>query len=287
MADFTVAGSMAGLDRSAVLRALGSAGHGPAAGPAGRSGCRCHRRVPFRRSLADSRGPARPASRSAHHRCPRAAPREGQPGARWSCLRSPRSARRAAGEMVSVLLDPATPDVVRRRLPLALKSCPSTIARDGLLLRLEACGVRDPAALRPRAAGTHRRTPRTPGAFPARCGARERELGGGGETHAGQGTRLQSSRSRAGAGAGADRSPRLHDRRRLRAEVPRSSTSKPCCQRPCSPRFSRCWRRPVRRPARRRRPADVRAELIRAGATMTVSLDELRRQLDIAAREET
>jgi hypothetical protein len=31
----------------------------------------------------------------------------------------------------------------------------------------------------------------------------------------------------------------------------------------------------------------VRADLLRAGATMTVSLDELRRQLDMAAREET
>ena len=40
-------------------------------------------------------------------------------------------------------------------------------------------------------------------------------------------------------------------------------------------------------PARRRPAAEVRAELIRAGATMTVSLDELRRQLDAAAREET
>jgi predicted kinase len=40
-------------------------------------------------------------------------------------------------------------------------------------------------------------------------------------------------------------------------------------------------------PARRRKPADARAELIRAGATMTVSLDELRRQLEITARDET
>ena len=38
---------------------------------------------------------------------------------------------------------------------------------------------------------------------------------------------------------------------------------------------------------RQRSPADVRADLIRAGTTMTVSLDELRRQLESAAREET
>jgi hypothetical protein len=40
-------------------------------------------------------------------------------------------------------------------------------------------------------------------------------------------------------------------------------------------------------PARRRPAAAVRADLIRAGMTMTVSLDEVRRQLEAAAREET
>ena len=45
---------------------------------------------------------------------------------------------RAAGHLVDALLDPSTPDVVRRRLPLALKSCPSTIALDGLVQTLSA-----------------------------------------------------------------------------------------------------------------------------------------------------
>ena len=40
-------------------------------------------------------------------------------------------------------------------------------------------------------------------------------------------------------------------------------------------------------PALRRPAAEVRADLIRAGATMTVSLDDLRRQLDAAVPEET
>jgi hypothetical protein len=39
-------------------------------------------------------------------------------------------------------------------------------------------------------------------------------------------------------------------------------------------------------PARRRSAAEVRDDLIRAGATMTVNLDELRRQLEAAAAEE-
>ncbi|MBL8228707.1 MAG: hypothetical protein JNL98_09535 [Bryobacterales bacterium] len=39
---------------------------------------------------------------------------------------------RAAGEMVSALLDSGASEVVRRRLPAALKSCDSPVARDGL-----------------------------------------------------------------------------------------------------------------------------------------------------------
>jgi hypothetical protein len=48
---------------------------------------------------------------------------------------------RAAGQLVDALLDPATPDAVRRRLPLVLKSCGSTLARDGLLQGLCAPSV--------------------------------------------------------------------------------------------------------------------------------------------------
>jgi hypothetical protein len=40
---------------------------------------------------------------------------------------------RAAGQLVDALLDPETPDAVRRRLPLVLKSCGSPLARDGLV----------------------------------------------------------------------------------------------------------------------------------------------------------
>ena len=45
---------------------------------------------------------------------------------------------RAAGQLVDALLDPATPDIVRRRLPLVLKSCASSLARDGLVQALAA-----------------------------------------------------------------------------------------------------------------------------------------------------
>ena len=43
---------------------------------------------------------------------------------------------RATGQLVDALLDPATPDSVRRRLPFVLKSCASSLARDGLVQAL-------------------------------------------------------------------------------------------------------------------------------------------------------
>ena len=48
---------------------------------------------------------------------------------------------RAAGQLVDALLDPATPEVVRRRLPFVLKSCASFLARDGLVQALGASSL--------------------------------------------------------------------------------------------------------------------------------------------------
>ena len=48
---------------------------------------------------------------------------------------------RGAGQLVDALLDPATPDTVRRRLPLVLKTCNSSLARDGLLQALAASSL--------------------------------------------------------------------------------------------------------------------------------------------------
>ena len=45
---------------------------------------------------------------------------------------------RAAGQLVDALLDPETPEIVRRRLPFVLKSCESIRARDGLVQALTA-----------------------------------------------------------------------------------------------------------------------------------------------------
>jgi len=45
---------------------------------------------------------------------------------------------RGAGQLVDALLDPTTPEEVRRRLPLVLRTCGSSLARDGLLQALAA-----------------------------------------------------------------------------------------------------------------------------------------------------
>ena len=141
MADFTIAQSMGGLDRAAVLRALGSPDAvRTRAAPAD----------PVVAAIAEFRSGDLLRIRAALNNPPRDPLIIGalvQLLARDEVVRSALAAlaafgARAAGEMVSVLIDPATPDVVRRRLPLALKLCASPIARDGLLAALETSSLR-------------------------------------------------------------------------------------------------------------------------------------------------
>jgi hypothetical protein len=285
MADFTVAGSMAGLDRAAVLRALGSAGPAqPMVPPADRvvaaivefrSGDLLRIRAALRDPPNDPLiiGPLVPLL------------------ARDDVVRTVVSAlgkfgARAAGEMASVLLDPATPDVVRRRLPLALKSCPSPIARDGLLAALEAfdfeirlrCGRallaltdEHPELLEP---------------FPAALALVERELSRGGEAH------LLREHVFNLLLLALDREPmRIAARAFTTEDAYMRGTALEYIETVLPPRIFAAFKPLLavtgETPARRRSAAEVRADLIRAGATMTVSLDELRRQLEAAAPEKT
>ena len=217
MADFTVARSMAGLDRAAVLRALGSPDTvRPTALPAD---------DPVVAAIVEFRSGDLLRIRAALRDPPR------DPliiGALVPLLAKDDLVRpvvsalaafgaRAAGEMVSVLLDPTTPDVVRRRVPLALKSCPSAIARDGLLTALEAFDFEIRLRCGRALLALTDEHPELLKSFPRALALVERELSCRRRAAPGQGARLQSSRARAGAGAGADRSPCLHHRRRLRA----------------------------------------------------------------------
>ena len=133
LSDFTAVGSLSGLDRTAVLRAVGIVERaGVAMGDPVvaavielRSGDPDRIRAALRMPLTD------PLLIGAL--IPLLAQRE--------TLRPVATAlgafgARAAGHLVDALLDPATPETVRRRLPLVLRSCASPLARDGLLQAL-------------------------------------------------------------------------------------------------------------------------------------------------------
>jgi hypothetical protein len=285
LADFTVVGSMAGLDRAAILQALDQQEPtGVVAPPAD----------PVVAAIAEFRSGNLARIRAALREPPR------EPiivGALVPLLARDEVVRpavaalvsfgaRAAGEMVAALLDPDTPEVVRRRLPLALKSCPSPLARDGLLAALESpsfelrlrCG-RALLAL----TDDH---PELLAPFPAALAVVERELGGDGEAYLVRehvfnllalALEREPVRIAARSFATDDAYVRGTALEYLETVLPHRLFSA------LQPLLAVS----VSTPARRRAAAEVRAELIRAGATMTVSLDELRRQLDAADRDES
>ena len=285
MADFTVARSMAGLDQAAVLRALGSpepvatitASTDPVV--AAIHGLRSGDLLRIRAVL---RNPPRD---------PLIIGALVQLLARDHVVRSVVSAletfgARAAGEMVSVLLDPETPDVIRRRLPFALRRCPSPIARDGLLSALDGftieirlrCGrallaLTDdhPELLKP---------------FPAAMALAERELGLGGETH------LIREHVFNLLALAVEREPaRIAARAFTTQDAYVRGTALEYLETVLPARLFSAFRPLLAvsgpSPAHRRPADEVREDLIRAGTTMTVSVDELRRQLEAAAREDT
>jgi ATP:ADP antiporter, AAA family len=285
MADFTVAGTMTGLDRASVLRALGSSDTvRPAAPPAD----------PVVAAIVELRSGDLLRIRAALGDPPRDPLIIGalvqllsrDEVVRMAVAALEKFGARAAGEMVSVLLDPATPDVIRRRLPLALKSCPSPIARDGLFAALEApsfevrlrCG-RALLALTDEHPELHQ-------AFPDALTLVERELGKGGEPH------LIREHVFNLLALALEREPvRIAARAFTSDDAYVRGTALEYLETVLAPRMFSALQplltATAPRPAQRRPAADVRADLLRAGATMTVSLDELRRQLDMAAREET
>jgi hypothetical protein len=286
MADFTVARSMAGLDQAAVLKALGSPG-----------------------VVRDAAPPADPVVTAIHEF------RSGDPLRIRAALRNPPrdpliigalvpllanddSVRlvvsalgtfgsRAAGEMVSVLLDPATPDVIRRRLPLALKSCPSPIARDGLMAALEAfdfeCRLRCGRAL----LALTDEHPELVKPFPTALSLVERELSGDGVPH------LLKEHVFNLLALALEREPvRIAARAFGTDDAYMRGTALEYLETVLPARLFSALRPLLAAqgpppPARRRPEAEVRADLIRAGMTMTVSLDEVRRQLEAASQEET
>jgi hypothetical protein len=284
MADFTAATSIAGLDRAVVLQAVKSAdAPRPPAPPAD----------PVVAAIAEFRSGDLLRIRAALYNPPQdpliiasLVPLLARDDVvrRVSQVLTAFGAR-AAGEMVSVLLDPGTSDVVRRRLPLALKSCPSPIARDGLCIALESYNLDVRLRCGRALLALTDEHPELTRPLPHALALVERELGSGGEPHLVREhvfnlLALALDREPVRIAARAFTTDDAYVRGTaleyletvLPAPIftalrPRLSTSVPATA--------------ARRPA-----AEVRADLIRAGTTMTVSLDELRRQLD-ASPEET
>jgi hypothetical protein len=192
---------------------------------------------------------------------------------------------RAAGEMISALLDSATPEVIRRRLPLALKACPSTIARDGLLAAIGAFGFEIRLRCGRALVALTDAEPQLQQSFPDTLGLVERELTGGGDPH------LVREHVFNLLALTLDREPvRIAARAFTTDDAYVRGTALEYLETVLPPRIFSALRPLLAAtgpaPVRRRPEADVRAELIKAGATMTVSVDELRRQLDATAAEE-
>ena len=285
MADFSFAGSMTGLDRTAVLRALGSTPAeqqpAPPADPVVAALVELRSDDLRRINAALPDIPLDPLLIGAL--VPLLA-KDKLVKAVVAALE--RFGTRAAGELVSVLLDPATPDVVRRRLPMVLKSCASTIARDGLRAGLESDGLEIRLRCGRALLDLTEDHPALQEPLPNALPLAQRELGRGDQTpptreHVFNLLALALEREpvqiAARAFATEDAYVRGTALEYLETVLP-------------APLFSAFQpllaTGPAPAPVRRREPAAARAELIKAGATMTVSLDELRRQLDAASVEE-
>jgi hypothetical protein len=285
MADFTIATSMTGLDRAAVLRAVRSPETvRPAAVPADAAIA----------AIIDFRSGDALRIRAALRDLPRDPIIIGALVpllARDDLVRSVSQGlatfgARAAGELVSALLDPATPDVIRRRLPLALKSCPSPIARDGLVTALDAFGFEIRLRCGRALLALTDEHPELMKALPGALSLVERELSSNGDPqpvreHVFNLLALtldrEAVRIAARAFSADDDYVRGTALEYLETVLPAHIFAA------FRPRLTVAGGAP----ARRRPAADVRADLIRAGATMTVSLDELRRQLDTTVPDET
>jgi len=174
--------------------------------------------------------------------------------------------------------------VVRRRLPLALKSCPSPIARDGLLIALATSGFDVRLRCGRALLALTDAHPELSTAFPDALSLVAREVGSSGEPH------LVREHIFNLLALALDREPvRIAARAFTTDDAYVRGTALEYLETVLPPPiFAVLW--PILSasplPSTNRRPAsEVRADLIRAGTTITVSLDELRRQLDTTPEE--
>jgi hypothetical protein len=191
---------------------------------------------------------------------------------------------RAAGEMASALLDSATPDVVRRRLPMVLESCESPLARDGLVAAL----VTEPLEVRARSArallALTERYPALAAPPSAAVAAAERQLQAGDNS-----TEVREFVFNLLALA-FEREPMRIAARAFDSDDPWvRGTSLEYLETVLPSALLAAFRSILDAPASnapRREPSAVRADLYKAGTTMTMSLAEVQRELEAMNQEE-
>ncbi len=282
LSDFTAVG-LAGLDRSTVLRAVGVLPAGAPSSPAD--------------SVVAAVIELRSGDRSRLHAALHSLPKDPLVVAalipllaRRDVLREVVAALvafgpRAAGQLVDALLDPTAPAEVRRRVPPVLKACASPIARDGLVLGL---GL-DSFELRRRSGRAllaltddH---PELAAPRAAALAAAEREL------LATEDPALQREHVLGLLTLALEREPaRIAARAFETDDVHLRGTALEYFETVLSPGLFGALR-PRLSAGRlaagpRRAASEVRDELVKAGATMTVSLDEVRLRLAAAAEDE-
>ena len=289
MADFTVAGSMAGLDRAAIQQALSLAA-APSGSPTTAPALSAD-------PVVTAIGELRSGDLTRIQRALRELPRDPLVIgalipllARDELVRTVVSALvsfgpRSAGEMVSALLDADTPDAVVRRLPLALKSCASPIARDGLLAALASPGFELRARCGRALLSLTDTEPVLMMPFPSVLPLVEREFTSTGDPH------LVREHVFNLLALAFDREPmRIAARSFFTDDAYVRGTALEYLETVLPlPLFTKLHpilaiAGPAQRP--RRAAAAVREDLIRAGATITISLEELRRHLDQVTRDE-
>jgi hypothetical protein len=191
---------------------------------------------------------------------------------------------RAAGEMVSALLDSSTPEVVRRRLPMVLEHCESTLARDGLLEALMA----EPLDVRARAArallGLTEKFPTLTVAPDPILAAAERQLRSGDASHPARDFVFNL------LALAFEREPIAIAARSIdSSDAWARGTALEYFETVLPPGLYAALCPVLAAPAPTappREPSAVRADLFKAGTTMTMSLAEVRRQLKTMDEDE-
>ncbi len=280
LSDFTAVESYAGLDRASLLRAAGVSPDAPPSPTAD----------PVVAAIVELRSGSRSRVRAALRSLPRDPLVAGALIpllARRDLLREVIAALesfgpRAAGQLVDALHDPAVPEEVRRRVPPVLKACASPLARDGLVagLALESFELRRRSARALLALTDDHPELAVP--RDAALSAAARELSATDEPallreHVLSLLTLALEREPARIAARAFETDDAHLRG---TALEYFETVLPSdLFRALEPRLS-AGMLVVAGP--RRAAVEVREELVKAGATMTMSLDEVRRRLAAA-----